>query len=61
MPTNHTGNKRAEDSLAALYARCREEIERLLDHTTILMAESFRTVVQTVQEKFAKTGGSEPR
>jgi Zinc-ribbon containing domain len=57
MPTNQTGDNRAEDSLAALYERCREEIQRLLDHTTILTAESCRVVAQMVQEQFAKTGG----
>jgi polyhydroxyalkanoate synthesis regulator phasin len=57
MSTDHTGEKPTEDSLAALYARCLEEIQRLLDHTTILTAETFRAMANVVQDKLAKTGG----
>ena len=56
MSTDHTGEKHTEDSLAALYARCLEELQRLLDHTTVLTAETFRAVAHTVQDKLAKPG-----
>jgi hypothetical protein len=57
MSTEHTGEQSTEDSLAALYARCLAEIQRLLDHTTTLTAETFRAVAHTVQDRFAKTEG----
>ena len=57
MSNEHTGERPTEDSLATLYARCLEEIQRLLDHTTVLTAEMFRAVAHTVQDKFAKTEG----
>jgi hypothetical protein len=53
MSTDRTGEKPTEDSLAALYAHCLEEIQRLLDHTTQLTAETFRAVARTVQDKLA--------
>lgn len=56
MPTDQTGEKRSEETLASLYARCLEEIQRLLGHTTVLTAETFRTLAYTVRDKLAQTG-----
>jgi hypothetical protein len=56
MPTDQTGDKRSEDTLASLYARCLEEIQRLLGDTTVLTAETFRAVAYTVRDQLAQTG-----
>jgi iron-sulfur cluster repair protein YtfE (RIC family) len=57
MSTDHTGAEQTEASFASLYARCLEEIQRLLDHTTVLTVETFRAVAQTVQEQLARSRG----
>jgi hypothetical protein len=56
MPTDQTGEKRSEETLASLYARCLEEIQRLLGNTTILTAETFRAAAYTVRDKLAQAG-----
>jgi polyhydroxyalkanoate synthesis regulator phasin len=56
MPTDQTGAKRTEDTLTSLYARCLEEIQRLLTNTTALTAETFRAVAYTVRDRLAQTG-----
>jgi hypothetical protein len=56
MPTDQTGDKRSEETLTSLYARCLEEIQRLLAHTTVLTAETFRVVAYMVRDKLAQTG-----
>ena len=56
MPTDQTGDKRTEEALASLHARCLEEIQRLLANTTVLTAETFRAVAYTVRDSLAQTG-----